>query len=522
MAQSQKDGGRGFDRSYKRGAIMGLTVAEAFILLSFCLLLLFTWWQIDTERKSLFVAEEIGKLTVEEKAAIVAGLSDGTFKAAEVLRKAGVDLTDTSALEDLAQYSQLLRDEEFRKLVEQVAELPPETRQSLIDSRSLEDAAQYSRFIREDDFRRLMEGVVKLSPETRLSLADAVAVNDEVALRALLATTQTEDSTVEQIAGRLETAARQQGALVTLLDGKLGTVIREAGGSIDAKGTITLPQSILFDASGDQIKNPDFLRELCVPWLEALRKSGIDVSDLKIEGHASSEGPVGSTQDQAYLYNLDLSQRRARNALSLCLSAEKDPEAVAWVREHLAAVGYSSARLIYRPDGTEDREASRRVMFSVALNQDGLIDDIKRDVAAPETLMDASGPARVIDGDTVEVQETSFRLAGIDAPEMGQQCRSKAGTLFDCGEVARRGLELAIAGQPIECHATEVDIYKRPVAVCTVGGRDLAATMVVNGYAVPFIQYSDAYVARGEDAKKANVGIWQTDFEMPWDYRKSN
>ena len=135
--------------------------------------------------------------------------------------------------------------------------------------------------------------------------ADAVAVNDEVALRAMLAVTKVEDSTVDQIAGHLEAAARQQGELVTLLDGKLGSTIRAAGGSIDAKGTITLPQSILFDASGDQIKNPEFLRDLCVPWLATLRKSGMNISDLKIEGHASSEGPVGSTQDQAYLYNLD-------------------------------------------------------------------------------------------------------------------------------------------------------------------------------------------------------------------------
>lgn len=483
MAQSPKNSGRGFDRSYKRGAIMGLTVAEAFILLSFCLLLLFTWWQIDTERKSLLVAEEIGKLTEDEKAAIVAGLSDGTFKAAEVLRKAGVDFADIAALQD---------------------------------------AAQYARFLREEDFKRLMEGVVKLSPETRLSLSDAVAVNDEVALRALLAVTKVEDDTVEHIAGQLEKAARQQGALVTLLEGKLGSTIREAGGSIDAKGTITLPQSILFDASGDRIKDPEFLREFCVPWLATLRQSGMDISDLKIEGHASSEGPASSTQDQAYLYNLDLSQRRARNALELCLSAVKDPETVVWVREHLAAVSYSSARLIYRPDGTEDHEASRRVMFSVALNQEALIDNIKRDVATPEALMDASGPARVIDGDTVEVRDTTFRLSGIDAPEKGQQCRNKSGIFFDCGEVARRGLELAIAGQPIECHATEVDIYKRPIATCTVGSVDLAEAMVVDGYAVPFLQYSDAYAEKGQVARDSNVGIWQTDFVMPWDYRKNN
>ena len=75
MREPQKGSGRGFDRSYRRGAIMGLTVSEAFILLAFCLLLLFTWWQVDTERKSLIVAEKIAELSPEQKAVIVAGLS---------------------------------------------------------------------------------------------------------------------------------------------------------------------------------------------------------------------------------------------------------------------------------------------------------------------------------------------------------------------------------------------------------------------------------------------------------------
>jgi endonuclease YncB( thermonuclease family) len=462
---------------------MGLTVAEAFILLSFCLLLLFTWWQIETERKSLIVAEGIGKLTDQEKAEIVDGLSDGTFQAAQVLRSAGLDLSDRTALED---------------------------------------AAQYSRFMRNEDFQRLMKGVVKLSPETRLSLAEAVAVTDEVALRAKLATLEPDDSTVEQIAGRLQKAAKAQGELVSLLDNRLGAVIREAGGSIDTKGTITLPQAILFDPRSDTIKDPAFLRSFCVPWLETLRQSGMSIADLKIEGHASSEWAGEATKEQAYLKNLDLSQRRARNALSICLSEIKDPDTVAWVREHLAAIGYSSARLIYGPDGSEDHDASRRVMFSVGLNQEGLIDDIRRDVTTTAALMDATGPSRVIDGDTLEIKETSYRLSGIDAPEMGQQCRNKDGTYFDCGEVARRGLEQAISGKPVECHASELDMFKRPIATCAVEGKDLAEFMIENGYAVAFRQYSQTYVAKEETAQVQDVGIWQTEFQMPWEYRKDH
>lgn len=80
MPRYPDKGAQASDRSYRRGAVMGLTVAEAFILLAFCLLLLFAWWQIETERKSLMAAEQLGHLTDAEKAEIVSGLSDGSFQ----------------------------------------------------------------------------------------------------------------------------------------------------------------------------------------------------------------------------------------------------------------------------------------------------------------------------------------------------------------------------------------------------------------------------------------------------------
>lgn len=485
MANLQ-DGGRGFDRSYKRGAVMGLTVAEAFILLSFCLLLLFTWWQVDTERRSLVAADRIAELTPEQKEDIVAGLSDGTFDLATALRKAGTDLSAPDAIERVS---------------------------------------EYTRFMRDEDMKRLMDAVVKLSPETRLSLADAIMVTDDAMLRSVLAQAQTGDSTANTIADRLETAARQEGALVELLDQRLGAAIRAAGGSIDARGTITLPQAVLFDVGQHQVKDPKFLIELCATWLGALRESGLNLSDLRIEGHASSEGAVRQSPEQAYLYNLDLSQRRAQSALGLCLGGVENTDAREWARQHLAAIGYSSARLVYNPDGSEDREASRRVMFSVDLDQDKLLEEIKLDVApeeAGQVVMSAVGPARVIDGDTIEIQGTSFRLSGIDAPEMGQPCVSRDGITFDCGEVARRGLAEAVAGRDVTCNAEKIDRYRRPVAVCTAEGADLAEAMITSGYALAFEEYSDAYLAQSEIAKANEVGMWSTVFDMPWVYRKAH
>lgn len=332
----------GGSRDYKRGAIMGLTVAEAFILLAFCLLLLFTWWQVDTERRSITVADRLSDLTPQQKQDLVAGLSDGTFDLARKLREAGIAGGD----------------------------------------QALAETSQYSRFMREDDLKRLMQATVELSPDTRLSLADAVEVTPEAQLRDALQKLAQRDDSVDQANRRLAEAAATQDRAVGMLDRALGDDIRAAGGQIDGNGTITLPQNVLFDPGSDRIRNLPFLRDFCTAWIGTLRDSGLDIADLKIEGHASSEGRPGETPEQAYLSNLDLSQRRAQNALTACLAGIRDRSTLAWAREHLSAAGYSSARPVAGPDGAEDREQSRRVMFAMDVDREALIDGLREDLSA--------------------------------------------------------------------------------------------------------------------------------------------
>ena len=130
-----------------------------------------------------------------------------------------------------------------------------------------------------------------------------------------------------------------------------------------------------------------------------------------------------------------------------------------------------------------------------------------------------TGPARVIDGDTIAIAGARIRLHGIDAPESAQVCQAK-GKSYRCGTSATLALTRRIGGRSVSCDERDQDRYGRIVAVCHAGGEDLNAWLVSEGLAIAYRHYSTDYVGHERAAREAARGLWRGEFVEPWQWRK--
>jgi endonuclease YncB( thermonuclease family) len=121
----------------------------------------------------------------------------------------------------------------------------------------------------------------------------------------------------------------------------------------------------------------------------------------------------------------------------------------------------------------------------------------------------------VVDGDSLRLGGVDIRLAGIDAPELHQEC-VRSGRAYPCGEVARSALRSLVAGEALRCRVTGRDRYGRSLARCDGRTADIGAAMVEQGWAVAYGEYErEEASARGRSA-----GLWSGSFERPAEWRR--
>ncbi|KGJ97946.1 flagellar motor protein MotB [Colwellia psychrerythraea] len=130
---------------------------------------------------------------------------------------------------------------------------------------------------------------------------------------------------------------------------------------------------VLF-ASGEsslKVKFEQILSDFIPRYLHVLDKYQSSIDEVRIEGHTSSEWGVGTHPDDAYFFNMYLSQNRTGSVLNYSYFLSKlSSEQRAWIKSSFAAVGLASSHLKLNKDGTENKQKSRRVSFRVITNAD--------------------------------------------------------------------------------------------------------------------------------------------------------
>ena len=119
------------------------------------------------------------------------------------------------------------------------------------------------------------------------------------------------------------------------------------------------------------------------------------------------------------------------------------------------------------------------------------------------------GKARIIDGDTIEINKEKIRFGGINSPE-----RKEIGY-----RLAKDKLIEKIADNILTCvREKNKDKYRRTVAECFINGESLSSFMVKNGYACDYIYYSKGKYAKEQKYAKANtLGIWKMKYNISWE-----
>ena len=127
---------------------------------------------------------------------------------------------------------------------------------------------------------------------------------------------------------------------------------------------------------------------------------------------------------------------------------------------------------------------------------------------------------RIIDGDTIVLNGEKIRFSGIDAPEYDQDCMNGDKKIF-CGIFSKVLLTEKIGNGTPKCVSEGKDVYGRTLAECFVDGESLSSFLVRSGYAFAYRKYSKKFIKDEEYAKKNKIGMWEMEFEFPWDFRKN-
>ena len=132
--------------------------------------------------------------------------------------------------------------------------------------------------------------------------------------------------------------------------------------------------------------------------------------------------------------------------------------------------------------------------------------------------------AVVKDGDTLQIGDVSYRLAGVDAPELDQPCIDDHADAWACGTDARDQLAKLVGTRDVRCDDLGEDkTYRnRRSAICTILGESLSLNQAVIGAGMAVSSDPTAKAGFKDDetvARDKRQGLWRGCFVTPADFR---
>ncbi len=157
--------------------------------------------------------------------------------------------------------------------------------------------------------------------------------------------------------------------VISKLKEKLGKSI-----AIDKNsGAIRFSSNILFEQGKYKLKDSSKkeLNRLLNSYIDTLlydKDIKDNIEQIVIEGYTNSDG--------TYLYNLELSQKRALEVMKFLYSS--NPKKSAIFRKYISASGRSYANPIMMENGEEDKDASRRIEIKFRIKNEKAINELKK------------------------------------------------------------------------------------------------------------------------------------------------
>ena len=121
--------------------------------------------------------------------------------------------------------------------------------------------------------------------------------------------------------------------------------------------------------------------------------------------------------------------------------------------------------------------------------------------------------ATVRDANSIQLGDVTYRLDGVDAPELDQVCIDDHADPWTCGIDARDQLTKLIGGKQVRCEdvGPEKNFGKRHRAICTVEGDKVTLNeqLVRLGFAIAREPLKANVKPAAAEAKTASSGIWK-------------